>query len=255
MIRVSNLLLLIGAALASAPLAAQSTRERLESLEARAAQLESILKSAALVELSQAVDTQSSDLRTLRGELELLQQSLQALRREQAEIGQNVERRLSALEARTPVPSTATVATTEVAVATSASPVPATPSASTLTPEALYGGGFDALKAGRYPQAIEDFRAFIAQHSDHPLADNAAYWLGQTYYVTREFGLAVEAFALVRERTSDPRKAPDALLKKGLSEIELRRTADARASLQAVISRYPNSEAAAEARSRLERLR
>lgn len=256
--RLQQLMLIAGLAAAATPLSAQSTRERLDALEARATQLEAILQGAALVELSQSVEMQASELRALRGELEQLQQALVTLRREQTDVARDVERRLAALEAAaqqvpaTPAAMPETPVTEPAAIST---PSIAETSVPVALPEVLYGQGFDALKAGRYPEAIETLKSFLKNYPVHPLADNAAYWLGQTYYVTREFALAVEAFAAVRERSSDPRKAPDALLKKGLCEIELQRTVDARASFEAVIARYPESEAATEARSRLERLR
>ena len=50
------------------------------------------------------------------------------------------------------------------------------------------------------------------------------------------------------------RKAADALLKLGYSQLELKRYAQARASLNAVKERYPDSEAARLAAERLQRV-
>lgn len=270
MIASRYLPLILGACVLSAlpPLAhAQSTRERLDSLETRLTQLEAVLQGAALVELSQGVATQESELRTLRGELETLQETLATLRREQSALAADVDRRLSALESRAAsspaaagVPTdalsttSATAAVEAAAEAAAATPTPMA-SAPALEPGILYGQGFDALKAGRYGEAIETLKSFRLQFPEHPLADNAAYWLGQSYYVSREYALAVEAFSAVGDRSADPGKAPDALLKKGLCEIELRRSEAARASFEAVIARYPDSESARQARAQLDALR
>lgn len=270
MIASRYLPLILGACVLSAlpPLAhAQSTRERLDSLETRLTQLEAVLQGAALVELSQGVAAQESELRTLRGELETLQETLATLRREQSALAADVDRRLSALESRAAsspaaagVPTdalsttSATAAVEAAAEAAAATPTPMA-SAPALEPGILYGQGFDALKAGRYGEAIETLKSFRLQFPEHPLADNAAYWLGQSYYVSREYALAVEAFSAVGDRSADPGKAPDALLKKGLCEIELRRPEAARASFEAVIARYPDSESARQARAQLDALR
>lgn len=270
MIASRYLPLILGACVLSAlpPLAhAQSTRERLDSLETRLTQLEAVLQGAALVELSQGVAAQESELRTLRGELETLQETLATLRREQSALAADVDRRLSALESRAAsspaaagVPTdalsttSATAAVEAAAEAAAATPAPMA-SAPALEPGVLYGQGFDALKAGRYGEAIETLKSFRLQFPEHPLADNAAYWLGQSYYVSREYALAVEAFSAVGDRSADPGKAPDALLKKGLCEIELRRPEAARASFEAVIARYPDSESARQARAQLDALR
>lgn len=266
MIASRYLPLILGAYVLSAlpPLAhAQSTRERLDSLETRLTQLEAVLQGAALVELSQGVAAQESELRTLRGELETLQETLATLRREQSALAADVDRRLSALESRAasspaaagvPTDALSTTSATAAVEAAAATPTPMA-SAPALEPGILYGQGFDALKAGRYGEAIETLKSFRLQFPEHPLADNAAYWLGQSYYVSREYALAVEAFSAVGDRSADPGKAPDALLKKGLCEIELRRPEAARASFEAVIARYPDSESARQARAQLDALR
>ncbi|MEY3138545.1 MAG: hypothetical protein RL580_2277, partial [Pseudomonadota bacterium] len=123
------------------------------------------------------------------------------------------------------------------------------------SPELRYGEAFDALKAGQYPEAIAGMQEFLTLHPTHPLADNAQYWLGQTYYVTRDYERAIAAFAAVGVRPTDPAKTPDALLKKGLSEIELKRPDAARATLADLVNRFPNSDAARTARERLQSLR
>lgn len=137
-----------------------------------------------------------------------------------------------------------------------AQPAPATsPPLPSETPEVAYGRAFDSLKAARYADAIAGMSNFIARHPGHPLVDNAQYWLGQTYYVTRDYPKAVEAFALVVERAPESSKAPDALLKRGLCEIELARSDAARATLNEVIRRYPQNDAARIAREQLTRIR
>ena len=123
------------------------------------------------------------------------------------------------------------------------------------SPELRYGEAFDALKAGKYPESIAGMQEFLTLHPTHPLADNAQYWLGQTYYVTRDYERAIAAFAAVGVRPTDPAKTPDALLKKGLSEIELKRPDAARATLADLVNRFPNSDAARTARERLQSLR
>jgi TolA-binding protein len=50
------------------------------------------------------------------------------------------------------------------------------------------------------------------------------------------------------------RKAPDALLKLGYCQLELKQTGAARATLARVVQEFPGSSAAAEARTRLERI-
>ena len=89
---------------------------------------------------------------------------------------------------------------------------------------------------------------------DSPLASNAQYWLGEAYYVTREYQSAIAAFEKVATGWPDSRKAPDALVKIGFTQAALGRNADARATLEDVTRRYPGTEAAQLATERLKRI-
>lgn len=253
-------------AMTATPVLAQSTRARLDDLELRMGQVEETVRGQALVELSQRVDALAREVRALRGDLEVLQndrdvlqRELQGLQRQQAAATARIEQQLLSLEARlSTVPQPAATTADPPTAAGSAAPPPApTPAASAPaeSAEQLYGRAFDALKAARYPEAIAGMRDFVARHPVHPLIDNAHYWLGQSYFVTRDYVRAVEAFAAVDNDSPDSSKAPDALLKRGICEIELGRAEAGRATFEQVIRRYPQDPAARLAREQLQRLR
>lgn len=246
-----------------APAMAQSTKSRLEGLEQRLGQLEEVMKGQALVEMSQRVDQLERELRELRGEVDALVQANAALKKQQLDIAADLEQRLAAIEARERAAAEAAAQAAAPAGQGASTPVegsamePGAAAADTggKSPELRYGEAFDALKAGKYPEAIAGMQKFLTLHPTHPLADNAQYWLGQTYYVTRDYERAIAAFAAVGVRPTDLAKTPDALLKKGLSEIELKRPDAARATLADLVNRFPNSDAARTARERLQSLR
>ena len=246
-----------------APAMAQSTKSRLEGLEQRLGQLEEVMKGQALVEMSQRVDQLERELREFRGEVDALVQANAALKKQQLDIAADLEQRLAAIEARERAAAEAAAQAAAPAGQGASTPAegsamePGAAAADTggKSPELRYGEAFDALKAGKYPEAIAGMQEFLTLHPNHPLADNAQYWLGQTYYVTRDYERAIAAFAAVGVRPTDPAKTPDALLKKGLSEIELKRPDAARATLADLVNRFPNSDAARTARERLQSLR
>jgi len=246
-----------------APAMAQSTKSRLEGLEQRLGQLEEVMKGQALVEMSQRVDQLERELRELRGEVDALVQANAVLKKQQLDIAADLEQRLAAIEARERAVAEAAAQAAAPAGQGASTPVegsamePGAAAADTggKSPELRYGEAFDALKAGKYPEAIAGMQEFLTLHPNHPLADNAQYWLGQTYYVTRDYERAIAAFAAVGVRPTDLAKTPDALLKKGLSEIELKRPDAARATLADLVNRFPNSDAARTARERLQSLR
>ncbi len=99
-----------------------------------------------------------------------------------------------------------------------------------------YNAAFELLKDGRYEAAAEEFRGFLGQYPDGPYSDNAQYWLGESYYVTRDFEEALQAFRQTAERYPDSAKVPDARLKIGYTLHELERYDEARSVLQEVIS-------------------
>ncbi len=51
----------------------------------------------------------------------------------------------------------------------------------------------------------------------HKLAGNAQYWLGETFYVRRQFKQAAEAFLAGYTTYQQSAKAPDSLLKLGMT--------------------------------------
>ncbi|MCS6946428.1 MAG: tol-pal system protein YbgF, partial [Steroidobacteraceae bacterium] len=117
-----------------------------------------------------------------------------------------------------------------------------------------YSRAFDALKAARYNDAIAGFKEFLARYPTGALADNAQYWLAETYYVTRQYDLALAAFAALERNWPDSAKRADAQLKRGFTLYELNRLGEARAVLSEVAQRYPGSEVARLAEERLRRI-
>ena len=60
-------------------------------------------------------------------------------------------------------------------------------------------------------------KSFVRQHPDDGLAGSAQYWLGETYYMRGNYSEAAIAFAEGYKRYPKGAKAPDNLLKLGMS--------------------------------------
>ena len=117
-----------------------------------------------------------------------------------------------------------------------------------------YNVAFDALKAGKYDDSAQLFLSFLELYPSGVYAPNALYWLGESYYVTQNYELGLQAFQTLLSRYPGSRKEGDALLKQGYCEIALGRRAEGEASLRGVMSRFPGTDAAAKAESRLRTL-
>lgn len=89
--------------------------------------------------------------------------------------------------------------------------------ASTMTPEAQYEQAFSLLAQTDYAAAEGALQAFISDNPGHILAGNAYYWLGETFYVRNDFPRAAVAFARGYKGSPEGKKAPDNLLKLGMS--------------------------------------
>lgn len=121
--------------------------------------------------------------------------------------------------------------------------------------QAAYGEAFELLTQSRYADAVIKFRSLIENFPRGALIDDAQYWIGEAYYVVRDFEKAGEEFSAVVSRYPDSQRMPEAMLKLGYIQAETGRTQKARRTLNKVISRYPGSRVAISAETRLSQIR
>ena len=136
----------------------------------------------------------------------------------------------------------------------SGQPAAAAGNADPAAAQGAYDVAFKAIRAGDYVTASREFRSFIKQYPNHPLTPNAWYWLGESYYVTTNYPVALESFHQLLSQFPQSDKAPDALLKVGYSQLELKQNAAAKATLTQVTTKYPGTKAASLAKERLQRI-
>jgi tol-pal system protein YbgF len=117
--------------------------------------------------------------------------------------------------------------------------------------KAAYDAAFNELKSGRYDAAGRGFDQFLKQFPNSTYAGNAQYWLAESYFVTQNYPVALQAFRTMTQRYGDSPKLGDAMLKIGYTLYELKQFPQARVALQAVIERFPGSTVAKLAESRL----
>lgn len=117
------------------------------------------------------------------------------------------------------------------------------------TPDEQYQYAFDLLRQNKYADAEQALRTFVDQNPDHPLAGNANYWLGETYYVRQDFQNAAITFADGSQRYPKSGKAPDSLLKLGMALAALGETNDACMAFAELAERYPNASGSVKQRA------
>jgi len=202
-----------------------------------------------LTDLLLQVDTMQNELRKLHGQVEVQANEIERLKTRQRELIADIDRRVQELERHR-----GGAAPMETAASGSAPAVAA--SAATVSQEQQdYDAAFGLLKQGFYDRAAKGLREFIAKYPQSNLRDNAQYWLGESYYVVRNYRQATEEFSkVVKDHPKSP-KVPDALLKTGYSHYELGEWAKARTSLSQVTTLYPGTTAAKSAEQRLAKMK
>jgi tol-pal system protein YbgF len=109
------------------------------------------------------------------------------------------------------------------------------------SPESLYERSNESLLRRRFDDAEAGFRSFVEKYPDHNLAGSAQYWLGETYYAQGNYRDAAQNFLQGYRQYPKGRRAPDSLLKLGISLARLGQREQACASYGAVSAEYPKA--------------
>lgn len=122
-------------------------------------------------------------------------------------------------------------------------------------PNTLYAEAESRLLDGDFFGAQEGFEAFVADYPDHERADEAQFWLGETYFINSDFAEAADAYIASLRADGRGPKAPDALVRLASSLSNLGRDNDACQTLGRFSSQFPNANADARARANREAMR
>ena len=111
----------------------------------------------------------------------------------------------------------------------------------TETPESLYERSNESLLRRQFDEAAAGFSSYLQKYPDHSLAGSAQYWLGETYYAQNDYKRAAANFLQGYKKYPTSRRAPDSLLKLGISLNRLGQDDQACAAFAAVSSEYPKA--------------
>ena len=246
----------LAAALVAAAFACAASAQGRLSLSERLARLEAQAQGQGqgqtTVELLNRINELQAEVQSLRGMVEQQNFEIESLKKAQRDRYVDLDSRLSRLEggpalglapaapAQPSAPATDS-STLQLTTVTGSDPAPSDSAPVELLPESIpqdapatqvaptpvvdeksvYDEAFAALRDGRYAESARRFQAFREQFPDGELADNALYWLGESYYVTQNYRVALETFSELQRRFPGSAKAPDAMLKVGYCHYEL----------------------------------
>ena len=203
------------------------------------------------LELLQRIEQLETEVRQIRGELELQRHHIESLAWERATPGSPAYPPSTTAPPQVVEPSDGVRG--QPGLAKPSTPIP--PSDAAGTERAEFEAALGELREGRYPEAITVWLRFLKVHPNGNLAGDAQYWLGEAYYLSRDYNGAKEAFINLGLNYPQNGRLPDALLKLGYLYGEQGDTARAREVLQKLVQVYPNTQAASLAERRLQSLR
>jgi tol-pal system protein YbgF len=220
---------------------------KLEEMDQRLQAIERVVQNQSLVNMSQQLSTLEQQVYELAGSTEEIEYNASTTSERQRELYADLDARIQALE-------TALQAGSSVNVLDGGPLSPGQLPVPGGSDRDNYQAAFELLKEQRYEPAAMAFKQFLVTYPDSELADNAQYWLAESFYVTQQFEEALVSFKTVIDDYPRSRKIPDALLKMGYCNYELERWNDARGALSRVQEDYPETTAARLADQRLKRM-
>ncbi len=133
-------------------------------------------------------------------------------------------------------------------------PVTATPAAQAPPAETLYNSALGDFNSGKNDLAAQEFTQYVQVYGNTDLAGNAQFYLGEIDYRRGNFQAAINDYNKVLDQYPGGNKDAGARLKKGLAYLELGQRDAGVKELRALITRYPKSPEALQAKDRLNKL-
>ena len=172
----------------------------------------------------------------LRGQNEVLQNTVDTLQKQQKDYYADLDARLKKFE-----PQQVTVDGKEGL----AQP--------TEKPE--YDAALKQFQSGDFKGAGNAFSAFAKKYPQSPYLPLAQFWLGNSLYAQRDYKGSTFVLQNMVQQYPTHAKVPDAMIAIANNQLETGQKAQARKTLETVVSKYPGTEGAQAASNRLKTLK
>jgi tol-pal system protein YbgF len=121
-------------------------------------------------------------------------------------------------------------------------------------PDVLYNDALRDFNAGKSDLASQEFTQYLQFYGNTDLAGNAQFYLGEILYRQGNLQQAISAYNKVLDQYPGGNKAAAAQLKKGYAMLDAGQRDAGVQELRSLITRFPKSPEAAQARDRLSKL-
>ena len=108
-------------------------------------------------------------------------------------------------------------------------------------PQEQYEFAVSFMKIGDYETAEFALKEFIQKNKDHDLAGNAQYWYGETFRIRQLYSDAATAYLDGYQNYPKSKKAPDNLLKLGITMVQLGEKDQGCKMISGVKKEYPKA--------------
>lgn len=207
-----------------------------KAMEERLARIDAAVQDKrAILDLSTLIEGLKQDVSKLRGQVEVIVNQTENLEKRQRDLYVDLDARLRKMEQ-------AQVQITEKL---------AQPERDAAAEKTAYEASLNQFKVGNYQAAVAGFQTFMVNFANSQLVPSAQYWVGNAYYALRDYKVAIAAQEKLVASWPENAKASDALLNIASSQVELGDQKSARETLRVLITKYPNSPAAEQAKQRL----
>jgi tol-pal system protein YbgF len=184
---------------------------------------------AAILDLQNQIEKLRTENAQLRGQIESLQKQTDDLTKNQKTYYQDLDNRLTRFE-----PQTIEVeGVTGVVQAGERS---------------AYEEALNAFQNNQVKKADSDLTAFIRKYPSSPYLPLALFWSGNTKYALKDYNGSINQLQTLITRFPGHQRVPAAMLTLGNANLESGKKAVAKKVLSDLISKYPDSEAAKEAK-------
>jgi tol-pal system protein YbgF len=185
-----------------------------------------------LLELSSQIEQVRAELARQRGGNEQLARDVAELQRRQKDIASGVDERMRKIEPQR--------------VSLDGKEFVADPEEKRQFDEAMA-----IVRAGDFAGAASALQNFQKRWPASGFGDSARFWLGNALYGKRELAPAITMFRTFIANAPDHQRVPEAMLAIANSQTELKDTKGARVTLNELVRKYPQSEAAQAGKERL----
>lgn len=190
------------------------------------------------------------ELARARGQIEELVNELTTTQKRQRDLDQMIDKRIAEVKTKVGEVDNRLTAFEPIVVNVDGMEIRVDPAE-----KRLFDTAIESFRAGEFKQSAAQLRSMMDRFPDSAYMPSLVFWFGSANYAQREFKGAITSFTAFLKTYAEHPRAADARLNLGLAQADAGERAAAKKTLQNVVDRHPESNAAVVAKERLSKLK